>query len=180
MRALRGLVPWLLCGALAACGSNPPSPPTAGPTATTIAGPTATTTGPTTAAPTATRGADKPGAPITLSLVARPLAGTATVDRYELVLTATPGRDLERLELAIDGQPSQVTAATAGAVGLAHATVELAHGTGRDVIATAVVIVNGKRMGAATQVHIGAAAADAPAGTLIYLPDGTAVQEVRP
>lgn len=175
MRPVRGLAPWLLCALLAACGSNPPSPSTTAPGATAALGATAAE-----AATEPARGADKPSAPISLTLIAHPLASTGTMDRFELVLTATPERDVDRVELAIDGQTMQVATATAGARTETRATVELAHGAGKDVIATAVVFVDGKRLGAATMVRIGAPAPAAPAGTIIHLPDGTAVQEVRP
>lgn len=182
MSVVRGLAPWLLYAVLGACGSNPPAPPSAGPGPTAPASTIATGNVATGGAPAALdlRGPAKPSAPITLTLVAHPLASTGTADRFELVLTATPARDVDRVELAIDGQPSVVAAATAGAPSEARATVELAHGEGRDVIATAAVFVDGKRMGAATSVRIGAPAPAAPAGTIIHLPDGTPVQEVRP
>jgi hypothetical protein len=125
-------------------------------------------------------GGGKAGAPIELSLQATPLAGTGDVDRFQVVLTATPRRDLDRVELSIDGRPSQVATATAGAVSRVSATIEVARGEGKDVIATAAMLVGGRRMGAAAQLRVGAPAADPPAGTLLQLPDGTTVQEVRP
>lgn len=168
----RRIAPWLMGAALVACSGNPP---TTGPAPSPPAPIVATApTGP------ATRGPDKPTAPIDLTLEARPVAGTATVERFEVVMNATPRRDLDRVELAIDGQPATVATATAGALGVARATVEVPRGEGRDVVGTAVVVVDGKRMGRAAQVRIGAPAAAAPAGTIIHLPDGTAVQEVRP
>ncbi len=153
---------------LAACGTK--APPGATPAPPTSAGATEVDEH---------RGAGKPGAPIELALVATPVAGAGDVERFELVLTATPRRDVERVELAIDGRPAVVASAVAGAAGEARATVEIARGSGRDVIATALVIVDGKRMGAATSVRIGAPAV-APATTTITLPDGTKVEEVRP
>ncbi|HVV85081.1 MAG TPA: hypothetical protein VHE35_18580, partial [Kofleriaceae bacterium] len=80
---------------------------------------------------------------------ARPLDSTATADRFEVVLHATPRGEVQHVELAVDGQPSVVATATAGAVSDGRATVEVARGEGKDVIGPAVVTVDGKRMGAA-------------------------------
>jgi hypothetical protein len=179
---------WILCAGLAACGGSPPSGggavatsapagTTAGTTAATPAGTTAATPSGTTEAP---RGTSKPGAPVDLVLTARVVDSTAAGDRYELVLTATPRRTIDRLELAIDGRLVTAAAATAGGTSEARATVQLAHGAGKDVIATAVAFVDGRKLGVATQVRIGAPADEAPEGRILTLPDGTRVQEVRP
>jgi hypothetical protein len=175
MRSKLSLSRGLLALALAACGTK--SPPSGGVPAVTAA--PSGTTADVAAPPVGEPGAAKPSAPIELALVANPVAGTSAVDRFELVLTATPRRDVERVELAIDGRPAVVASATAGAASEARATVEIAHGTGRDVIATAVVFVDGKRMGAAASVRVGEPAAARPT-TTFTLPDGTKVEEVRP
>lgn len=177
MRSTLSLSRGLLALALAACGTK--SPPSGNVPAVTSAPSGATPAPAAEVSAAGVRGADKPSAPIELALVANPVAGTSAVDRFELVLTATPRRDVERVELAIDGRPAVVASATAGAASEARATVEIAHGTGRDVIATAVVFVDGKRMGAAASVRVGAPAA-ARATTTFTLPDGTKVEEVRP
>jgi hypothetical protein len=158
--------------ALAACGSNPPSGPA--PAHAPPPGPTAVTPDP------AYRGPDKPSAPVTLTMEARPVAGTGAVERFEVVLRATLRRAVDGLELTIGGHPWEAVAATAGGPYEARAVVEVLRGEGKDVIGTAVVLVDGRRMGAATQVRIGAPAPEAPAGTILTLPDGTRVQEVRP
>lgn len=174
MSPLRSIGLTLAC-TLAACGGNPPAPQAGGSSTSTSTTPTpAQADGP------ATRGPDKPGAPIDLAMEARPAAGTADVDRFVVRLTATPRRDLDSVALSIDGRPSQAVAATAGAIGDVTATIDVARGEGKVVIGTAVVVVDGKRMGAATEIRVGAPAADQPAGTIIHLPDGTPVQEVRP
>ena len=175
MRPLRSL---FLCAVLAACGGNPPSAPGAGPApgAPEPAAPAPAAPVEPTAADT--RGHGKPTAPVELSLTARALTGTATTDRFEVVMTATPQRAVDRLELALDGRPAQLMAAPAR--GETRATVEVARGEGKDVIGVAVVHVDGQRMARTAQLRIGAPAAAQPAGTLIHLPDGTPVQEVRP
>lgn len=159
----------LLALAGAGCGTKS-SPPAAGPgsTAPVEAHPASPGAGP-----------SKPGAPIDLHMTALALPGTATTARYEIVLTGTPRRDVDQVELAIEGHPAVVASARAGMLSEARATVEVGKDEGKDLIGTAVVMVDGKRMGAATQVHVGAAAA-LPAGTLIQLPDGTWIREVRP
>ena len=175
MRPSRGLAPLLCCALIAACGGNVPTSPGAGsgPAPTATVAQSAPPAGPT------NRGPDKPSAPIDLIMTARPLAGAGSMDRFEVVLTAKPRRDLERVELAIDGRAAQTATATAGSISEARATVEIAHGSGKDVVGTAVVIVDGKRMGAAAMVRVGAPSPE-QRGTIIYLPDGTPVEEVRP
>lgn len=158
-----------LCAlALAGCGTKPTPP--AGATA-----PTPVEAHP--AEPGA--GPAKPSAPIDLAMTAQAMAGAGATQRYEIVLTGTPRRDVDRVELAIEGNAAVVASAASGVLGEARATVELARGEGRDVIGTAVIMVDGKRMGAATQVHVGAPAVEPPA-TLVQLPDGTWIREVRP
>lgn len=171
---------WLLAAGLVACSGTPPAPT---PTVATPQAPPAAAAPAPVADDHAGPGAhaSKPSAPIDLALTARSLGATATGERFEVVLTATPRRALERVELAIDGQPAVVAGATAaGIASERRATVEVARGEGKDVIATAVVMVDGQRMGAATQVRIGAPADATPPGKLITLPDGTQVREVRP
>lgn len=172
MRPSRGLAPLLCCALIAACGGNPPASSGAG------SGPAPTATAAQPAGPTH-RGPSKPSAPIDLTMTATPVASAGSVDRFEVVLTAKPRRDLERVELAIDGRAAHLATATAGAVSQARATIEIARGSGKDVVGTAVVIVDGKRMGAAAMVRVGAPSPE-PRGTIIYLPDGTPVEEVRP
>jgi hypothetical protein len=156
--------------ALAACGGTPPPAP---------AGAPAPGVSPAVADGDGARATSKPGAPVDLAMSARPLAASGAVDRYEIVLTATPRRAVQWLALTIDGRSAQV-AAVAGGANEGRAVVELPRGDGKDVIGTAVFVVDGHRMTAATEVRVGAPAPEPPTGTTLQLPDGTRVQEVRP
>ncbi|MEZ4404146.1 MAG: hypothetical protein R3B06_29255 [Kofleriaceae bacterium] len=179
MRSLRSLALALLVP-IAACGHNA-SPGHA----ESAPGAAATPAAPAPIAPAAaapTRGADKPTAPVGLAVSARSLGVTGDVERFEITLTATPERAVTHVDLAIDGRVAQGAAVAAPAVGvpmITTAVVDLPRGEGRDVIGTATVMVDGRRMTRAADVRIGAAAPTVT-GTIIHLPDGTAVQEVRP
>lgn len=155
----------------AACGT----PPTPGSTPVT-ASPAPAATPPPTSGPA---GPAKPSAPIDLNLTARPVAGDDVMDRFEVVLVATPRTSMAEVALIVDGGRAVPGSTLAGEPSEVRTTVAVARGAGRDIIATASVLVDGQRMGAATMIRVGAPAAE-PAGALIQLPDGTWVQEARP
>jgi glucose/arabinose dehydrogenase len=144
--------------ALAACRAEaPPAPPA-----------------PPAAAPT-----PKPQAPVAVHVTGHPVAdGT-----WEVVLDATPERDVDALELTLPGRREVLRGVRAGETRRLVTRVSVAPGAGLDVAAGATTIVGAARRNRAALVRVGApdpsARALAPARTVI-LPGGAPVAEVRP
>ena len=118
----------------------------------------------------------KPTAPVVVELSQRSLGGAD----YEITLTARPTRDVDALELSVDGRRKQVGRARAKSTYTMTVRVRQA-GAGRKVIGAAAVRVDGRRRSIANEITIGSepAAARLPA-KIIVMPDGTRVEEVRP
>ncbi len=118
----------------------------------------------------------KPGAPVSIELTQRSLGGAD----YEVTLTARPSRDVDSLELSLDGRRKVVGKVRAKVAQTLTARVHLV-GTGRKVLGAAVVTFDGRRRSIADDVLIGKepAAARTPS-KIIVMPDGTRVDEVRP
>src|SRR5215831_227602 len=81
---------------------------------------------------------DKPTAPVTLQLAQRALGG----GDYEVTLTARPTRNVDALDLVLDGRTQQLGAVRSGQARTLTTRVHLA-GAGRIVTGAAAVRVNG-------------------------------------
>lgn len=121
-------------------------------------------------------GAAKPSAPVAITLSAQPSANNT----FQLTLSATPDVDVTDFTVIIDGQRHALGARRKGDTFAVSHVVQLApREEGRDVIASARTVANGRVMTKAVSVRIGAPAPQTPT-TTVTLPDGTVVNEVRP
>jgi hypothetical protein len=119
---------------------------------------------------------EKPSAPVEVELTQRRLDGNA----YEVTLTATALRDVAALELTLDGRTQQVGAVRAGEVRTSTSRITIG-AIGRTVAGGIAVGTGRHRRTRAATVTIGQVAQPKPLPTrIVTLPDGTAVEEVRP
>lgn len=122
-------------------------------------------------------GPHKPSAPLGLTINAERTAPNATT--YRVLLTASPTAEVTELALAIDGRDLVIGTLAKGVVTTHSATVELGGKPSRDIIGTARMLVDGRRMNKAVAIQIGVAAAPKAPTPTITLPDGTVVNEAR-
>jgi hypothetical protein len=120
-------------------------------------------------------GTPKPSAPVDVAIEARPLGG----DVYEVTLTATPSRDVGALELVLDGERVEVGATAAGEPRRLTRRIEL-DAPGREVIGAAATGTGRHRRSRAAVAELGAVAAKpVRRTTIVTMPDGTRIEEVR-
>jgi hypothetical protein len=154
-----------------ACGVHESAPTTAA--AATQSSPLPTLTA-------ATAGNHKPTAPIALTM-SNEVTGDGKKIRVTLQATATD--DLQNAEVHIDGRVFSLGSMTKGTSQTVSSTVDIGAAlSGRSILAGAAVVSYGRRTTTATSMQIGTAAvlaAPAPS-TIVTLPDGTIVNEVRP
>ena len=118
----------------------------------------------------------KPIAPVTIELTQRSLGGTD----YEVTLTARPTRDVDSLELRVDGRIDRVVRAGANVVHTLTVRVHLVDAS-QDVVGGATVRIGNLRRNVAEIVTLGKPKARAlPPSQIVTMPDGTRVEEVRP
>lgn len=119
----------------------------------------------------------KPRAPVDVRLETSPAGG----DRFDVTLVVTPEVAVKDLELVLDGKLTRVGATAAGQRRTVTRQVTLGQLRSRDIVGSATVEVGAHRRRAAALTTIGtpAAAAELPV-TIIRMPDGTEVAEVRP
>ena len=118
----------------------------------------------------------KPTAPVAIELVQRSLGGA----HYEVTLTARPSRDVDVLELRLDGKTRRIARARANVTQTLTVRVQL-RGGGRRVVGGAAATIAGRRRSVAEDVVIGVEPARARVPSkIVVMPDGTHVDEVRP
>lgn len=122
-------------------------------------------------------GPHKPTAPLLLNIGAERTAPNATT--YRVLLTANPTGELTDLVLSLDGHDEFIGTVAKGAVHTYTAIIDLDGKPSRDIIGTARMLIDGRKMSKAVSVHIGAAAAPKAPTPTITLPDGTVVNEAR-
>lgn len=119
----------------------------------------------------------KPRAPVGVHLETSPAGG----DRFDVTLIVTPEVAVEDLELVLDGKVTQVGPTAAGQRRTVTSRVTLGQLRSRDIVGSASVEVGKHRRRAAALTTIGTPDAVAPPPvTIIRMPDGTEVAEVRP
>ncbi len=118
----------------------------------------------------------KPSAPVAVKVDAQPLGGNA----YQVTMTATPAVAVPSLELELDGRRQVVGPTAAGQPRAMTARVQLGVGRGREVAASASVMVGGHRRRAAAVVQVGTVPVVARERiNIVRLPDGSEAAEVR-
>lgn len=119
----------------------------------------------------------KPTAPVRIELTQRLLGGSD----YEVTLTARPTRDVDSLELSLDGRVERVVRARANVVHKLTVKVHLTADAGREIVGGATVRIGNQRRNIAETVTLGKVPARMlPRSQIIVMPDGTRVEEVRP
>lgn len=118
----------------------------------------------------------KPTAPVAIELTQRSLGGTD----YEVTLTARPTRDVDSLELRLDGRIDRVVRARANVVHKLTVRVHLVDAS-QDVVGGATVRIGNQRRNVAEIVTLGKPKPRVlPLAQIVTMPDGTRVEEVRP
>ena len=120
---------------------------------------------------------EKPRAPIDLRIETRPAGGTS----YDVTLIATPTRGVKALELSLDGHTTMVGDSAAGQRRTVTTRVTLGQLRGREIVGSAAVDMGSHHRRSAVSAQLGQPepAAALPI-TIVRMPDGSEVAEVRP